>query len=119
MTSHRLAFESILGKQKKQFETYESLIKGLSIEGYLQGSDSSHWSWAPGFGMTNRTLDDASMNNLLATLGTLSTLQISFYLLIIRIHLLCSIPFRSRMWDFIWRPPLKMMMYCRMLMVGG
>ncbi|MBK7372566.1 MAG: hypothetical protein IPL56_16260 [Saprospiraceae bacterium] len=58
------------GKQKKQFETYESLIKGLSIEGYLQGSDSSHWSWAPGFGMTNRTLDDASMNNLLATLGT-------------------------------------------------
>lgn len=57
------------GKQKKQFEEYESLIKGLAIEGYIQGKDSSSWSWAPGFGFTNRTLDDASMNNLLSTIS--------------------------------------------------
>ena len=58
------------GKQKIQFEEYESLIKGMALEGYLHGGDSSSWSWAPGIGFTNRTLDDGSMNNLLSTLST-------------------------------------------------
>lgn len=58
------------GKQKKQFEEYESLIKGLAMEGFVHGGDSSSFSWAPGLGFSNRTLDDGSMNNLLSTIGT-------------------------------------------------
>ncbi len=58
------------GKQKKQFDTYESLIKGINLEGYIQPHDSSKWSMVPGLGLVNRTLDDASMNNVLATLST-------------------------------------------------
>jgi hypothetical protein len=58
------------GKQKKQFDTYESVIKGISLDGYLQSNDTTSWSWAPGIGMSNRTLDDASMANVLSTLST-------------------------------------------------
>lgn len=58
------------GKQKKQFDLYESLIKGINLEGYVQPHDSSKWSMVPSLGFVNRTLDDASMNNVLATLST-------------------------------------------------
>ena len=61
------------GKQKKQFDTYESLIKGFALDGFVQGKDSASWSWAPGLGLTNRTLDDGSMTNLLSTLATYQT----------------------------------------------
>ncbi|MEP7266985.1 MAG: DUF6029 family protein [Saprospiraceae bacterium] len=64
---HAKAFS---GKQKKQFDTYESLIKGINLEGFVQSNDSAHWSMAPGIGVINRTLDDASLNNVIATLGT-------------------------------------------------
>lgn len=58
------------GRQKRQFDTYESLIKGINLEGYVQPHDSSKWSMVPGVGLVNRTMDDASMNNVLATLST-------------------------------------------------
>jgi len=59
------------GRQKQQFDTYNSVIKGLAIDGYLQLGDSTKpISLAPGFGVVNRTLDDASMNSLVATLNT-------------------------------------------------
>ncbi len=66
----RWRVKAFSGKQKRQFDTYESLIKGIGVEGYVKGSDSSQFSWAPGFGLINRTLDDGSMNNLLASLAT-------------------------------------------------
>ncbi len=68
--SDRWRVKAFSGKQKKQFDTYESLIKGIGIEGFLKKSDTAAFSWAPGFGFVNRTLDDGSMNNLLATLAT-------------------------------------------------
>ena len=58
------------GLQKRQFDTYNSVIKGLQFEGFLTGDEESTWSIAPGFGIVNRTLDDASMNNLVATINT-------------------------------------------------
>jgi len=62
------------GRQKQQFDTYNSVIKGLAIDGYLQLGDSTKpISLAPGFGVVNRTLDDASMNSLVATLNTYPT----------------------------------------------
>ncbi|NRA49282.1 MAG: hypothetical protein HRU12_09115, partial [Phaeodactylibacter sp.] len=51
------------GRQKQQFEIYEPVIKGGAIDGYLSfGQEDRFWSMAPGVGVVNRTLDDASMN---------------------------------------------------------
>ncbi len=59
------------GRQKQQFENYESVIKGGSVEGFLTDkSDIPKWTMAPGFGVVNRTLDDASMNSLVSTINT-------------------------------------------------
>ncbi|MEP7323058.1 MAG: DUF6029 family protein [Saprospiraceae bacterium] len=62
--------KAFAGKQKKQFDLYESVIKGISIDGYIQSKDSMSWSWAPGVGMIGRTLDDESMTNLLSAIST-------------------------------------------------
>jgi hypothetical protein len=62
--------KAFTGRQKQQFDTYDSVIKGLAVEGYVTGDSTSRWSIAPGFGIVNRTLDDASMNSLVATLNT-------------------------------------------------
>lgn len=59
------------GRQKQQFEIYEPVIKGGAIDGYIPlGSEDSPWALAPGLGVVNRTLDDASMNSLVATINT-------------------------------------------------
>ncbi|MCO6475929.1 MAG: hypothetical protein J5I94_04870 [Phaeodactylibacter sp.] len=58
------------GRQKQQFDIYEPVIKGLSFDGYLSGGEGSNWAIAPGFGAVNRTLDDASMNSIVATINT-------------------------------------------------
>jgi hypothetical protein len=65
--------KAFTGRQKQQFDTYDPILKGGSIEGFLLlGDSTSRWSIAPGLGMVNRTLDDASMNSLVATLNTYS-----------------------------------------------
>ena len=58
------------GRQKQQFDTYQSVIRGGSIEGYITGDSTSTWSLAPGVGVVSRALDDVSMNSLVATLNT-------------------------------------------------
>ncbi|HMP12304.1 MAG TPA: DUF6029 family protein [Saprospiraceae bacterium] len=59
------------GRQKQQFDTYNSVIKGLNLEGFVAlGDTTAGVALAPGFGVLNRTLDDASMNSLVATLNT-------------------------------------------------
>lgn len=55
------------GKQKQQFETYESVIRGGAIEGYI---DLGELKLSPGLGTVGRTLDDATMNNLVADINT-------------------------------------------------
>ncbi|RMG88034.1 MAG: hypothetical protein D6714_01320 [Bacteroidetes bacterium] len=57
------------GRQKQQFDLYKSIIRGVNIEGFI-APDSSKVTWAPGFGVVARTLDDASMNSLVANLNT-------------------------------------------------
>lgn len=57
------------GRQKKQFDLYESNFRGAAIEGFVS-IDSSKVTLAPGFGVVSRTLDDNTMNNLVATLNT-------------------------------------------------
>lgn len=57
------------GRQKKQFNTAASVLRGLAIDGFVAG-DSSKVTFAPGFGAVARTLDDGSINLLVATLNT-------------------------------------------------
>ncbi len=61
--------KAFTGRQKQQFDTYKSVLRGAAIEGFIS-ADSSNLSFAPGFGVVSRTLDDGSMNNLVATLNT-------------------------------------------------
>lgn len=62
--------KAFMGRQKQQFDTYDSVIRGLAIDGFVKGDSTSNWSIAPGFGVVARTLDDGTMNNLVATLNT-------------------------------------------------
>lgn len=57
------------GRQKQQFDTYKSVLRGAAVEGFID-IDTSKVMLAPGFGVVSRTLDDGSMNNLVATLNT-------------------------------------------------
>ncbi len=57
------------GRQKQQFSSYESSLRGVSFDGFV-GSDSSKLTLAPGFGVVGRTIDDKSMNNFVANLNT-------------------------------------------------
>lgn len=66
------AAKAFYGKQKQQFDLYASVIKGASIEGFIASKEdaTAAWTLAPGFGLVNRTLDDASMNLLVADIKT-------------------------------------------------
>jgi hypothetical protein len=56
--------KAFTGKQKNLFTTYNSIIKGISINGFYQPNDSSIWSIAPGAGFVNRTYGDAIVTDL-------------------------------------------------------
>lgn len=58
------------GKQRQQFDSYRSIIKGVNLEGFVSSNDENAWTLAPGFGIVNRTLDDQSMNSLVSVLNT-------------------------------------------------
>jgi hypothetical protein len=64
--------KGFVGRQKQQFDAYQSVIRGAAVDGFI-GSDTSKVTLAPGFGVVARTLDDGSMNNLVATLNTYAT----------------------------------------------
>jgi hypothetical protein len=61
--------KAFTGRQKQQFEVYNSVIKGANIEGYASDSANT-WSCAPGFGVVNRTLDDETVQKVVSTIGT-------------------------------------------------
>lgn len=62
--------KAFTGRQKQLFETYQSVLKGINVEGFVETKSSNGLSLAPGFGVVNRTLDDNSMNALVATINT-------------------------------------------------
>jgi len=61
--------QGFVGKQKQQFGLYSQVIKGASFEGFA-ALDSMGVTLAPGIGVVNRTLDDPSMNLLVADIKT-------------------------------------------------
>ncbi len=65
------AAKAFTGRQKRLFEEYQSVIKGFSLDGYIPfGGEERTWSLAPGFGLVNRTFDDATMRSVVAALET-------------------------------------------------
>lgn len=62
--------KAFTGRQKQLFETYQSVLKGINLEGFVETKTKNNLSLAPGFGVVNRTLDDNSMNALVATINT-------------------------------------------------
>ncbi|MEM1214332.1 MAG: DUF6029 family protein [Bacteroidota bacterium] len=62
--------KAFTGRQKQQFDQYRPIIRGINFEGFVRGDSLSNWALAPGIGVVARTLDDASMNSLVATLNT-------------------------------------------------
>lgn len=65
--------KAFTGRQKQQFEVYRPVVVGGSLEGYFSndgGEDSRFWSLSPGIGVVNRTLDDATVNELVSDLRT-------------------------------------------------
>jgi hypothetical protein len=62
--------KAFTGRQKQQFNLYRSIIRGVNIEGFVVPDSTSNLTLSPGFGVVARTLDDASMNSLVANLNT-------------------------------------------------
>ncbi len=65
--------KAFTGRQKQQFEVYRPVVVGGSLEGYFSsegGEGSRFWSLSPGIGVVNRTLDDATVNELVSDLRT-------------------------------------------------
>lgn len=63
--------KAFTGRQKRLFDRYAPVIKGVGLEGYIWGGEGEEaWSLAPGLGFVNRTYDDATMNSIVSTLNT-------------------------------------------------
>jgi hypothetical protein len=65
------------GKQKQQFNTYGTIIKGLSIDGFIAPQEGSKQSWtlSPGFGVVAKTIDDDMMRTIVNTINTYSVVD--------------------------------------------
>ncbi|MCI5083198.1 MAG: DUF6029 family protein [Saprospiraceae bacterium] len=57
------------GRQKNRFDTYRSVIKGGSIEGFISGGEGSNWTLAPGAGIVGKTLSDEAHTQLQNTVA--------------------------------------------------
>ena len=63
--------KALTGRQKQQFNTYSSVIKALTLEGFVTNEESAI-SLSPGFGIVNRTHDDETMQRLVSSISTFS-----------------------------------------------
>ncbi|MFK7933658.1 MAG: DUF6029 family protein, partial [Saprospiraceae bacterium] len=60
------------GRQKQQFDRYDTVIKGFNIDGYLSSKEDEEqfWSLAPGFGVVAKTLSDQTTDLVVNTITT-------------------------------------------------
>ncbi len=61
------SIKAFTGRVKDRLALYRPIVKGIASDWYLELEKGS---WSPGFGIVNRTLDDISMNGVVATLNT-------------------------------------------------
>ncbi|MCB9316675.1 MAG: hypothetical protein H6569_11095 [Lewinellaceae bacterium] len=62
--------KAFTGRQKRQFNTYGSIIRGGSLEGFVKLDTVKNISIAPGFGAVARTLDEESVNRVVNEIAT-------------------------------------------------
>ncbi|MBT8189232.1 MAG: hypothetical protein KJO29_02290 [Bacteroidia bacterium] len=59
------------GRQRFLFDEYDSVIKGASIEGFIDlSSEDKMFTLAPGLGIVNNTLDEESVNSVVDIVKT-------------------------------------------------
>lgn len=56
--------KAFTGRQKRQFDTYGSVLHGGSIDGFIKPDSAGNFSLAPGGGVVIRTFDDETMNRI-------------------------------------------------------
>lgn len=64
--------KAFTGRQKRQFKTYGSVVRGASVEGFIKPDSTKNFSLAPGAGVVARTFDDETINAIVG--------DIKFYL---------------------------------------
>ncbi len=62
--------KAFTGRQKRQFDTYRPVVRGLAIDGFFSPSDSARWSIAPGAGVVGRSYDDATIQEAVSAITT-------------------------------------------------
>lgn len=65
-----LKIKAFTGKQKQQFDTYNSILKGAAVDWYYKPKEDSKWSTAPGAGIVVKTLSDQQGDFIKTTLQT-------------------------------------------------
>lgn len=67
--------KAFTGKQKFRFDSYNTILRGINIEGFVAGNEESNWSIAPGAGFVNKTISDDDMTRIVNTISTYSVLD--------------------------------------------
>lgn len=62
--------KAFTGRQKRQFNTYGSVIRGGALEGFIKPDSSANFSLAPGIGVVARTYDDETVNRVVNEIAT-------------------------------------------------
>ncbi len=65
-----MRMKAFAGKQKNLFETYQSFLKGVSIEAYLNFGKEGRMTFVPGLGMLNKTWSDDQISQLINSVNT-------------------------------------------------
>ncbi|MBC8045732.1 MAG: hypothetical protein H7Y00_02965 [Fimbriimonadaceae bacterium] len=61
--------KALAGQQKNLFDSYNPVLKGVNINGFIPFSDSSIIKIAPGASFLNRTIDEDNMNLIAAAIN--------------------------------------------------
>lgn len=62
--------KAFTGRQKQQFDLYDAILRGGSIEGFVSLSDTTNFSIAPGLGVVARTIGDETMDKIVTSMAS-------------------------------------------------
>ena len=62
--------KAMAGRQKNLFDTYDSFLKVITVDGYIQLGPDQNVALAPGIGLVNKTYSDNQIDQLINTVRT-------------------------------------------------
>ncbi|MBK8192310.1 MAG: hypothetical protein IPK76_03645 [Lewinellaceae bacterium] len=62
--------KAFTGRQKRQFGTYGSVVRGGALDGFIRPDSTKSFSLAPGAGVVARTYDDETVNRIVNEIAT-------------------------------------------------